>query len=142
MKSVILDLDEELTNEQIDLIIKKLEAKKKAVKVETADRINLTVEQKMLIRELENIIEVEYRPEYKGITDVMRNDLDCFEEAIEEDIRMMNETIIGYKDEIDDIEENIELEKQDILEKSREHAQVKKGRALLSKLEKSFKVKK
>jgi len=134
MKSVILDLDEDLTDEQIDKIIDKLKSKKKVVKIKPT--LTLTDKETKLIKKIELIINdtfgiLDY-DNYKGITGDMRAELN--------DVMCNNKTNIEEQKEcIHECQEDIKDYKKEIIQLQKEDKELKEGHKLIAQLEKLIK---
>jgi D-mannonate dehydratase len=126
MKSLILDLEENLTNDQIDAIIKKLEARKK---VERTQGFQPTKEQKQILSQLKKIFK--YDPEHIEECDIETTiyNLDEVFSQEEADLEYKIENTYGH---ISRSEEDINIAKGDIIDFEKDITKYKKE---LKKLE-------
>lgn len=144
MKSIILDLDEDLTNKQIDSIIKKLQEKK----VSRKDKIVLTKEEKDIIKQFEGEFNHSYSPEnhdpntyFKDVIEELNGDIDDWLVAIDDEINCCKENIEINKEDIKAAYDGIKEYQQEIVEHTKGKTKIKGMFKLVKQLEKSFKTK-
>lgn len=151
MKSLILDLEEDLTNEQIDAIITKLQARKKSVKKNKP--IQLAKKEKELLVKLGKMLDYDYIKEMKtyysneeypfettlcNIEDNINGKIECAEGEIED----CKYSISDCKDEIKELENRIWSDEKDIERHKKQIKHYEEVKKLFKKLEKLFKNKK
>jgi gas vesicle protein len=162
MKSLILELEEDLTDQQIDKIIRKLEAKKKSkimIEKPAVPKITLTKEEKQLLIKIEHITSEGYvdttedydKPNdfFGGVVGQIKEALKQYQESIddgindeENEILNLEEDISDLKKKIKDYENDIKLFKQEIIGHGKGQKEVDRGYELLKKLEQVFKKRK
>ena len=149
MKSLILNLDEDLTNEQIDAIITKLQAQKKSA-VKKNKQNPLTKEEKMLLGKMEKYLNNNYISEWNAMNiddgeNVCANILSNLEDDfggtlgyLTDGIEDAENDIADFKDEIKELQDSIWSHQKDIKKFKKQEVKHKEMKKLFNRLNTLF----